>query len=248
MKWFKRDIVLTVLLLLFATGGNGLNPDRRMLVGFDRFTESVKNIKIAGFPGNAMIEIPDEDEREYTAHFISGKDVLGIKLEVRYYSPISQDTKYIFNGYEADFAVMGQMAILIVDLPHLCTILTVLSNKIKDKPALERIAAETGIMELKPLMQSWPETIPSEYQLKGILLDNPVTKAVDGYTYMVTVRMIMGTELKSSLVHLASIYGDQEGFIQFPDGVILDYPSSEVNDIDDFHPENSIVEFYYYIP
>ncbi len=104
---------------------------------------------------------------------------------------------------------------------------------------------------MTPDVVSWPSIIPPNYRIKGTLLE---AKSSDGsdtgyYNAEVRVTLAMSAEVKNSLIKLMHDYdGSEEVFVRFPDGIILNFPFSSIDEIDDFYAKDSLIKFVYYIP
>jgi len=249
VKIMKKStmLVLAVLVVLLITATtNAQEYERKSMITPEQFVEKVRGMNIPGFSGRPEFETDEEDE--FQAAFLQGNDVLLITLEARHRPPTWSASPYKLDGKDAEYVSMGGMGTLVVDLPETYSVLTIGSNKIKDKATLEQIARQTGLMQIAPVSVAWPASVPEEYRLKGVLLE--ASQGPDHYAglkYMVSASIISGSQLKESLIALANKYGDEGGFMRFPNGIILNY-SGEIENIDEWCRENDVVSFTYYIP
>ena len=104
-------------------------------------------------------------------------------------------------------------------------------------------------MQMAPETVGWPSRIPADYRVKGVLLEAAEGSDYDaGFSYQVRATMIMSRQLKESLVQMADRYSDEGDFLRFPNGIILNYPFSEIESIDEMYRDNDEITFIYYIP
>ncbi len=239
--------VLAVLLITATT--NAQDYERKSMITPEQFVEKVSGMNIPGFSG--MPEYETDEEDEFQAAFLQGNDVLIITLEARHRPPTWSASPYKLDGKDAEYVSMGGMGSLVVDLPETYSVLTIGSNKIKDKASLERIARETGLMQIASVSVAWPASVPEEYRLKGTLLEASEGEDFDTgvFSYQVRVTMVMSPLLKQSLNDLLRKFdGSEEMFVQFPDGTILNFPFHSIDEIDDDYPKDALIKFVYYIP
>ncbi len=138
-----------------------------------------------------------------------------------------------------------------IDLPETNSILTLASNKLIDITDFETIALQTGFLDLKSEIASWPQIIPAEYRIDGTLIEANASEGSDTgyYNTEARVTLIMSKTVKNSLIRLMEDFdGSEEIFISFPDGTILNFPFNSIEEIDDFYPPESLISFVYYIP
>jgi len=239
--------VLAVLLITSTT--NAQDDERKSMITPEQFVEKVSGMKIPGFSGRPEIETDVDDE--FQATFLHGHDVVIIKLESRRVSPTWSASPYKLDGKDAEYVSMGGMGSLVVDLPETYSVLTIGSNKVQDKASLERIARETGLMQIAPASVAWPASVPEEYRIEGTLLEASEGEDFDtgAFSYQVRVTMVMSPLLKQSLNNLLGKFdGSEEVFVQFPDGTILNFPFHSIDEIDDDYPKDALIKFVYYIP
>ncbi len=243
----KRTITLSIMLAMVVSV-TAQDYDRASLISFEQFEEQVIGLNISGFSGRPQFD--DEEEGIFQAYFLDGDDVFMIKIEARHSPPVWMGSPYEFDGNIAEFMIISNMGMLIIDLPETYSVLALASTRIKDKAFLERIARETGLMKISPALAEWPSSIPAEYRMAGALL-NAVDASgsdTDGFSREVRVTLIMSNELKLSLREMAQRYGDEGNFLPFPNGIILNYPFSDIDDMEDMFSDNDEVRFVYYIP
>lgn len=224
------------------------NYDRELLITFEQFKEKVSSVNIPGFSGKPQFD--DELDDEYQAAFIQGSDVFMITIEARHNPPVWMGSPYDLEGKSAEFVVMGNLGMLMIDLPEVFSTLTLASTKIKEKSTLERIARDTGLMDIKPASIAWPSSIPVDYRLSGTLLEafDSSGSDADGFSREVRVTLIMSNELKLSLTEMAARFVDEGNFLRFPNGIILNYPFSDIEDLDDMYSDYDEIRFLYYVP
>ncbi len=247
MKKSKLLLLATIGLLITATT-IAQDYERKSMVTVEQFVERVSSMSIPGFSGRPQFETDEEDE--FQAAFLQGNDILLITLAARRVSPTWSASPYKLDGKDAEYVSISGMGTLVIDLPETYSMLSIGSTKIKDKSTLEQIARQTGLMEITPasLSVAWPASVPEEYRLKGVLME--ASEGPDHYAglrYMVSATIISSSELKESLIALANKYGDQGGFMRFPNGIFLNFPG-EIESIDEWWGENEFVSFTYYIP
>lgn len=236
------------LLLALVISVTAQDYDRQSMISFEQFREKVSGINIPGF--NTRPQFDDELDDELSAVFVQGNDIFLIKTEARRYPPVWMDAPFDFDGKEAEFVVVGNMGMLMIDLPETYTVLTLASTRIKDQATLEKIARETGLMAIAPGSAAWPARIPADYRLAGTLLEAADSDGSDtGYfSGEVRVTLIMSPQLKESLMQMANKYDDEGNFLRFPNGIILNYPFSDIEDMDEMYSEYDEIRFTYYIP
>ncbi len=243
----KKSITFSLLLALVVSV-TAQDYDRKSLITFEQFKDKVSGLSIPGFSGRPQFDDGIEDELE--AVFMQGNDIFMIKTEARRYPPVWKDTPYQFDGKDAEFMVLGNLGMLLIDLPETYTVLSLASTRIKDQATLEKIAHETGLMAIVPHTVVWPARIPADYRLAGTLLnaaDNDGSDT-DYFSREVRVTLIMSPQLKESLVHMANKYGDEGNFLRFPNGMILNYPFSDIEEMEERYQEYDEISFTYYIP
>lgn len=242
----KRNILIAIL-LAFTVSLQAMNTDRESLISWEHFKEQVSDLNIPGFSARPQFENDDIDG--FQAVYMQGNDLFLIQLEARDYQPVYSGTPYKLDGKDAEFMVMGQLGMLMVDLPESYSILTLASNKIKDQSAMEKIARETGLLEFTPASMEWPARIPADYRLRGVLIDASEGRDYDaGFSYQVRVTLMMSRQVRESLTEMAGRYSDEGDFLRFPNGIILNYPFSELESIDEMYGEHDEIRFLYYIP
>lgn len=245
----KIKSVVMVFLLIMAGSLQAQDYQREPLITFEQFEEAISNLRIQGFGATPYIE---EDEGEYEAAFVQGNDVFMIKIEPRNHQPVWHKGSYKLDGKDAEFSLIANMGILIIDLPDTYSVLSLSSTKIKDKATLEKIARDTRFMQISPASANWPARIPAAYRIEGLLLESSDSAGSDaGFSYEVRVVMVMSPQLKNSLFKLRNkcvFKGKEEVFLQFADGIILNLPFSDLEDIDDMYNTNEEIRFTYYIP
>ncbi len=248
----KTSVMLVTAIVagLFITAtANAQDDDRKSMITTEQFVEKVRDMKVPGFSGRPQFET--DIEGEFQAAFIQGNDILLITLAARRVSPTWSGSPYKLDGKDAEYVLissMGGMGTLAIDLPETYSVLTIGSNKIKDKATLEQVARQTGLMEIAPASVAWPVIVPEEYRLKGVLME--VSQGPDNYVglqYMVSADIVPSSELKESFIALVNKYGDQGGFMNFPNGIILSFGGG-VDNIDEWFAEKDLVSFIYYIP
>ena len=238
------------ILLVFGAYSNlsAQNNERKSAITFEQFKDKISGISIPGFLAKPQIE-EEEDEDTFQATFTKGKDLFIVKIEARHYPPGWTGAPYKLNGKNAEFGTVGQLAMLIIDLPETYSVLTLISNNIKDKATFENIAIKTGFMNMAQESAPWPLRIPVDYRLNGVLLESSESKDCDaGFSFQVKVEMVMCDMLKQSLIKMANKYENQGDFLRFPNGIILNFSFSEIDSIDDMYKNNDIISFIYYIP
>lgn len=244
-------IIILPIIAVLLLSGNAKSQDfeRKSLITFKQFTEKVSVLKIQGFSGKPQFE-SDDDEGEYSAYFIQGGESVVIKLEARHYPPAWTTGRYKLDGKDAEYGSLPNMGILTVDLPDTYSILNIGSTRIRDKAALEQIARQTGLMQITPVSAAWPVQIPDAYRLSGVLLETSAGSGsdADGFSNQISVTLIMSRQLKYSLIEMAEKYTDEGDFLRFPNGMILNYPFSEIESIDEMYRDNDELTFIYYIP
>ncbi len=240
---------ICTLVLLFAMGISMTAQDyeRKSMITPEQFIEKVRGMNIPGFSGRPQFETDEEDE--FQAAFMQGGNILLITLNARHRPPTWSASTYKLDGKDAEYVFRSGMGTLAIDLPETYSVLTIGSNKIKDKADLEQIARQTGLMQIAPVSVAWPASVREEYRLKGVLLE--ASQGPDHYVglrYMVQATLQMSSQVKESLLELMDRYEDQGDFLQFPDGTILNYPFSDIESIDEMYGENVKITFTYYIP
>jgi len=247
MNTFMKKTILIIFTVFLVSGVLAQDYDKQKLLSFEVFKKEISQVRISGFSGNPTFE--DEDEGEFSAFWTNGNDVLVIKLETRYYPPVMNIAPYKFENKNSDFALIGELAVLIIDLPEVHAVLSIASNKIKDKKQLETIAKQSNLLNIKPKTVEWSQRIPQKFRLKGTLLEtNDGLSSLPDFSYEVNLTIVSDNASKQSFRQLISEYGDDGGFTRFPDGIILNHPFSDIEDIDDFYPEHSEIRVVYYIP
>ena len=242
-----KKIILLITMLALTVSLQAMSTDRESLVSWEHFKELVRDLSIPGFSARPQFENDDMDG--FQAVYMQGNDLFMVKLKARNYQPGFSGTPYKLEGKEAEFMVMGQLGMLMVDLPESHSILTLASNKVKDQSAMEKIARETGLLEFTPASMDWPARIPSDYRLRGVLIDASEGRDYDaGFSYQVRVTLMMSSQVKESLVEMAGRYSDEGDFLRFPNGIILNYPFSELDSIDEMYGDNDEITFIYYTP
>lgn len=247
----KQHAIICVGILFAAITFSAQAQDyiHKPLFSFEVFQEHVSKASIPGFTMPPELENL-EDEGEFMAAYVAGNDVFMIKIETRWNTP--WDTPpYHVDGKAAEFYIFNELAMLMIDLPELNSILTVGSNKIKNKTDLEEIARQTGFLQLEPTTVSWPGLIPEEYRIEGTLIEASEGEDFDTgiFSYQVHVTLVMSPLLKQSLYDLMEKYdGSEEMFVKFPDGTILNFPFHSIDEIDGYYAKDSWIKFVYYIP
>jgi hypothetical protein len=241
-------LMLTVLAALLITATtNAQDYEPKSLITPEQFIEKVRGMNIPGFSGRLQFETDEEDE--FQAAFSQGGEIVIITLNARHRPPTWSVSPYKLDGKDAEYVFRNGMGTLAIDLPETYSVLTIGSNKIKDKAGLERIARETGFMRIAPESAGWPTRIPADYRLKGVLLEVTEGRDYDAdFSYQVRATLIMSKQVLESLMELMGKYEDEGDFLRFPDGTILNYPFSEIESIDEMYGENEKITFTYYIP
>jgi hypothetical protein len=248
MKKTTIYVIAIIAGLIVSSSAKAQDFDRKSLITFEQFKEKVSGVSVPGFSGRPQIE-NEEDEGIFQAAFLKGNDMFLIKIEARHYSPGWTASPYKLDGKNAEFGLMAQLAMLLVDLPETYSVLTLVSNKIKDKATLEGVALETGFLQMAAESAGWPSHIPADYRLKGALLEATEGKDYDaGFSYQVRAKLIMSDQLKQSLLQLVNTYEDEGDFLRFPNGIILNYPFSDIESMDEMYNEHDVITFTYYIP
>lgn len=249
MKKTTIYVIAIIAGLIVSSSAKAQDFDRKSLITFEQFKEKVSGVNVPGFSGRPQIE-NEEDEGIFQAAFIKGNDMFLIKIEARHYSPGWTASPYKLEGKNAEFGLTAQLAMLIVDLPETYSVLTLVSNKIKDKATLEGIALETGFLQMAAESAGWPSSIPADYRLKGVLLEASEVEDLDTgvFSYQVRAKLIMSDQLKQSLLQLVNTYEDEGDFLRFPNGIILNYPFSDIESMDEMYNEHDVITFTYYIP
>jgi hypothetical protein len=241
-------LMLTVLAALLITATtNAQDYEPKSLITPEQFIEKVRGMNIPGFSGRLQFETDEEDE--FQAAFSQGGEIVIITLNARHRPPTWSVSPYKLDGKDAEYVFRNGMGTLAIDLPETYSVLTIGSNKIKDKAGLEQIARQTGLMQIAPVSVAWPASIREEYRLKGVLLE--ASQGPDHYVglrYMVKATLQMSAQVLESLLELMDRYEDQGDFLQFPDGTILNYPFSDIESIDEMYGENEKITFTYYVP
>lgn len=241
----KKTIVFTIM-LAWVFCAMAQDHDREILISSEQFETQVRTLRIPGFSGRPLFE---HEEEGYQAVFMQGNEVFVINLEARHYPPTWMGSPIQLDGLQAEFTVMGGMGMLIIDLPAAYAVLSLVSNKLTEQSALERIARETGFLGAAPASEPWPSRIPAAYRLRGVLLEASEGRDYDaGFSYQVRVSLVMGSELRASLMEMVARYGDEGGFLNLPNGMILNLPFSDLEDMDDLYVDHDLVQFIYYIP
>ena len=122
-----KKVYAIVLLMAFGFSMSAQEYGRKSLITTDQFEKNVRGLSIPGFSGRPQFETDEEDE--FQAAYVQGNDVFMIKIEARHYPPGWSTSPYKLDGKDAEFGLMGQLAMLIIDLPETYSVLTLASTK-----------------------------------------------------------------------------------------------------------------------
>jgi hypothetical protein len=241
----QKSLLILLLILFFH-----ISPaQENMTISFGEFKNIVKSLQITGFPTLSEITEEEGEYAEYQANFLSGNDMFSVKLEPRKGGPTWSSTPYLLDGKKAEFALAGSLAMLFIDLPALESILTLISNKIKDKQKLEQIALKTGLIEQKFASLTWPSEIPAAYRPDCIIIDiERIESTIDGITTEYFLTVLMSDELKQSVKRLRSHYEDNGHYIVFSDKSALTSQFGHLDDLDNCCQDNDKLVISFQIP
>ena len=246
----KKLLIVVILLSVFSVISYAQDELlQKPFFSFDEFKESVSGVSVPGFDGVSEWE-DNQEEGEYLAIFLKGTAILFIKIEYREHKGMVESLYYL-DGEGADFYTLNDLAMLMVDLPETNSILTIASNKLMTQVELEKIARQTGILDLEAPIAQWPAIIPAEFRIEGTLLEAKTSEGSDTghYSSEVRVTLVMSDRVIKSLKQMLIDYdGSEEVFIRFPDGIILNLPLNGIDEIVDYYPKDSLIRFIYYMP
>ncbi|NCB07795.1 MAG: hypothetical protein EOM73_06495 [Bacteroidia bacterium] len=228
---------------------NMVSAQEQMKISFVEFSEMVKTLKISGFPTLSEITEEEGEYAEYQAYFLSGNDMFSVKLEPRKGGPNWSGSPYLLDGKKAEFAVSGNLAMFFVDLPATESVLTLISNKIKEKQQFEQIARKTGLLEKTPKTVAWPSEIQVAYRPDCVIVDiERVESSTEGYTTEYFLTVLMSDNLKKSVKRLRAQFEDNENYIVFTDKTVLTSQFGELDDLNDCCADNENVVISFQIP
>ncbi len=246
MVKLERILCLLIFILLL---NNIAQAQVNMLVSFTEFEAIVKSLKVTGFSSVSEITEEQGEYAEYQAYFISGNEMFSVKLEPRKGGPTWSSQPYLLDGKKAEFAVTGNLSMLFVDLPAIESVLTLISNKIKDKQQLEQIARKTGLLEKTPKAVAWPSEIPVAYRPDCTIVSSKKYESdVDGYTTDFVITVVMDDKLKASIRRLRSAYEDNGHYIAFPDATLLTTRFGELDDLNSCCENGEKIELTFNLP
>ncbi len=242
----KQIWLLFGVYLLVSNMGSA---QEKMKISFVKFSEMVKTLKISGFPTLSEITEEEGEYAEYQAYFLTGNDMFSVKLEPRKGGPNWSSSPYLLDGKKAEFAVSGNLSMLFIDLPAIESVLTLISNKIKEKQQLEQIAQKTGLLEKTQKSVAWPSEIAAAYRPDCVIVDiERVESTIDGITTEYFLTVLMSEGLKQSVKKLRNQYEDNGHYIVFPDRSALTSQYGELGDLDDCCADNEKVVISFQIP
>lgn len=245
MNSYKIWLLISVCFLVNST----VSAQEQMKISFGEFSKIVKTLKITGFPTISEITEEEGEYAEYQAYFLTGNDMFSVKLEPRKGGPNWNGSPYLLDGKKAEFAVSGNLAMLFIDLPATESVLTLISNKIKEKQQFEQIAKKTGLLEKTPKTVAWPAEIPVAYRPDCVIVDiERVESSTEGYTTEFFLTVLMSDNLKKSVKRLRAQFEDNGHYVVFPDKSVLTSQFGELDDLDDCCADNEKVVISFQIP
>ncbi|MGE0019679.1 MAG: hypothetical protein AB7S72_08450 [Draconibacterium sp.] len=245
MNSFKIWLLISVCFPVNSTA----SAQEQMKISFGEFSKIVKTLKIPSFPTLSEITEEEGEYAEYQAYFLIGNDMFSVKLEPRKGGPNWSGSPYLIDGKKAEYAISGNLAVLFIDLPAIECVLTLISNKIKEKQQFEQIAQETGLLEKTQKTVAWPPEIAAAYRPDCIIVDiERIESTIDGITTEYFLTVLMSDGLKQSVKKLRNQYEDNGHYIVFTDKTVLTSQFGELDDLDDCCAENEKVVISFQIP
>ncbi len=243
-----RFVIALVLPLLLLSSFATLQS-QELLTSFDEFLTAAKKGASPQFSELIEASVEAYELPEYHADFSNGgQGILTFKLEARRGS-VWMNGPYAFHETQAEFTVMGGLAMLLIELPDLDAMLMIASNKLMEKHLLEAVAEKSMFLNLMPSAISWPVVISEEFQLKGTLIDVEVfDSSTDGYRKEIAITMLMSNALKTSLAQLRSQFDDNESYIVFTDKSMLTSSYGDLNDLNTCCQDGQRVVLTYFLP
>ncbi len=232
----------------FLISGSAIAQEE-MAITFDEFEAVVRQLKIPGFSSIAEVSEEEGEYAEYQAYFFAGNNMFSLKMEPRKGGPVWGSTSYLLAGREAEYAVSGNLAILTIDLPPLESVLTLMSNKMKDKQQFEEIARNTGLLQKNYETVPWPDEIPAAYRpFCTVVGVEKYESETEGYTTDYVLTVLMDENLKASFRRLRSAYEDNGNYIAFPDATMLTQQHGELDGLEYCCQSGEKLTITYFIP
>jgi hypothetical protein len=247
MKTARFVIALALPLLLLSSFAT--LQSQELLTSFDEFLTAAKKGASPEFSELIEASIESYELPEYHADFSNGgQGILTFKLEAHRGS-VWMNGPYAFHETQAEFTVMGGLAMLLIELPDLDAMLMIASNKLMEKHLLEAVAEKSMFLTLTPKAVDWPAVIPVNYRLKGtLIMANVFESTTDGYRTEIEVTMLMSKTLKTSLGQLRHQNDDQGNYIVFADQSMLTSSYGDLNDLNSCCRDGQKVVLTYYLP